>query len=104
MERSIRPVEREGVYSPIGAWRRREARTQNAAVCESADSGVSLGSQLNQARLETFTRVPFQERGHVHRGGAESAEVSQRGIGGLSSHSLLLSLRRLCVLCDSAMN
>jgi hypothetical protein len=31
-----------------------EARPQNAAVCESADGGVSLGTQLNQSRLERF--------------------------------------------------
>src|SRR5215470_9339098 len=56
MERSLCPAEREGVYCPIGAGGRREARPQNAAFCESADGGVSLGSQLNQARLERFTR------------------------------------------------
>src|SRR5262245_5765373 len=55
MERSDRPAEREGIYSSIGAGRRWEARPQNAAVCESADGGVSLGPQLNQARLERFT-------------------------------------------------
>src|SRR5215510_989074 len=55
MERSDCPAEREGVYSPTGARRRRKTRPQNAAVCESADGDVSLGPQLNQARLERFT-------------------------------------------------